>query len=143
MGMKQQSSVGRVVRKRGVHPRSVCVKFSTSRKIQVKEINEITSRNTLIARKIRNCPFGLSCKYVYLGQNPSLPPSNFPVLTIPSTRGPSAVWKSTLIAVNQSWFFRSTPRYPASSSCTLSEIPNGKWDKRRVLRGHQRKRSYI
>jgi len=70
MGMKQQSSVGRVVRKRGVHPRSVCVKFSTSHKIQVKEINEITSRNTLIARKIRNCPFGLSCKYVYLGQNP-------------------------------------------------------------------------
>jgi len=30
MGMKQQSSVGRVVRKRGVHPRSVCIKFFTS-----------------------------------------------------------------------------------------------------------------
>lgn len=71
---KKQSSVGRVVRKRGVHPRSVCVKFSTSHEIQVKvEINEIISRNTLIARKIRNCPFGLSCKYVYLGQNPASP----------------------------------------------------------------------
>lgn len=28
MGMKKQSSVGRVVHKRGVHPRPVCVKSS-------------------------------------------------------------------------------------------------------------------
>lgn len=60
MGMKKkkQSSVGRVVRKRGVHPRSVCVKFFTSHEIQVKvEINEITSRNTLIALKEKKKKF--------------------------------------------------------------------------------------
>lgn len=37
MGMKKQSSVERVVRKRGVHPRSVCIKFSISYEIQVKK----------------------------------------------------------------------------------------------------------
>jgi len=61
-----------------------------SNKIQAKVHVTKLPRGIRLSR--RNCPFGLSCKYVYLGQNPRSHPSvNLPVRNVLSIRGSSAI----------------------------------------------------